>query len=74
MMLFLAESSMLAIGGVLIGLVIGVLGTLYFNRNGFISGNMGLSGIMITDTIYAKLTMDNLINLTIMTFVVTLSG
>jgi len=75
MMLFLAESSMLAIGGVLIGLVIGVLGTLYFNRNGFYIGNMGLSGIMITDTIYAKLTMDNLINLTIMTFVVTiLSG
>ncbi|MBK8417413.1 ABC transporter permease [Candidatus Villigracilis saccharophilus] len=75
MMLFLAESSMLAIGGVLMGLVIGVLGTLYFNRNGFYIGNMGLSGIMITDTIYAKLTMDNLINLTIMTFVVTiLSG
>ena len=75
MMLFLAESSMLAIGGVLMGLVIGVLGTLYFNVNGFYIGNMGLSGIMITDTIYAKLTMDNLINLTIMTFVVTiLSG
>ncbi len=75
MMLFLAESSMLAIGGVLMGLVIGVLATLYFNRNGFYIGNMGLSGIMITDTIYAKLTMDNLINLTIMTFVVTiLSG
>lgn len=75
MMLFLAESSMLAIGGVLMGLVIGVLGTLYFNVNGFYIGNMGLSGIMITDTIYAKLTLDNLINLTIMTFVVTiLSG
>ncbi|MCJ7435875.1 MAG: ABC transporter permease [Anaerolineales bacterium] len=72
MMLFLAESSMLAVGGVIIGLLIGVLGTLYFNVNGFYIGNMGLSGIVITDTIYAKLTMDNLINLTIMTFVVTM--
>ena len=72
MMLFLAESSMLAIGGVLMGLVIGVLGTLYFNVNGFYVGDMGLSGIAITDTIYAKLTVDNLINLTIMTFVVTM--
>ncbi len=72
LMLFLAESSMLAVGGVIMGLAIGVLATLYFNVNGFYIGNMGLSGIMITDTIYAKLTMDNLTNLTIMTFVVTL--
>ncbi len=72
MMLFLAELSMLAIGGVIMGLIIGVLATLYFNVNGFYIGNMGLSGMMIADTIYAKLTMDNLINLTIMTFVVTM--
>jgi ABC-type lipoprotein release transport system permease subunit len=72
MMLFLAESSMLAIGGVIIGLIVGVLATMYFNVNGFYIGNMGLSGIAITDTIYAKLTMDNLINLTIMAFVVTM--
>jgi ABC-type lipoprotein release transport system permease subunit len=70
--LFLAESSMLAVGGVIIGLIVGVLSTLYFNVNGFYIGNMGLSGIVITDTIYAKLTMDNIINLTILTFVVTL--
>jgi ABC-type lipoprotein release transport system permease subunit len=72
MMLFLAESSMLAVGGVIMGLIIGVLATLYFNINGFYIGNMGLSGMAIADTIYAKLTMENLINLTIMTFVVTL--
>jgi ABC-type lipoprotein release transport system permease subunit len=73
MMLFLAESSMLAIGGVIMGLIIGVLATLYFNINGFYIGNMGLSSSMaIADTIYAKLTVDNLISLTIMTFVVTL--
>ena len=73
MMLFLAESSMLAVGGVIMGLIIGVLSTLYFNINGFYIGNMGLSSSMaIADTIYAKLTVDNLISLTIMTFVVTM--
>lgn len=72
MMLFLTESSLLAVGGVLMGLVIGVLATMYFNVNGFYVGDMGLSGIAITDTVYAKLTMDNLVNLTIMTFVATI--
>jgi ABC-type lipoprotein release transport system permease subunit len=72
MMLFLAESSMLAIGGVIMGLILGVLATLYFNINGFYIGNMGLSGMAIADTIYAKLTVSNLISLTIMSFVVTL--
>ena len=72
LMLFLTESSLLAVGGVIMGLVIGVLAALYFNVNGFYVGNLGLSGIAITDTIYAKLTTENLINLTIMTFVATL--
>lgn len=72
MMLFLAESSLLAVGGVILGLIIGVLATMWFNVNGFYVGNMGLSGVAITDTIYAKLTMNNLINLTIMTFVATI--
>jgi ABC-type lipoprotein release transport system permease subunit len=72
MMLFLAESSLLAVGGVIMGLIIGVLGTMYFNVNGFYVGNMGLSGIAITDTVYAKLTMENLINLTLMTFAATI--
>jgi len=72
LMLFLAESSMLAVGGAVMGLIIGILATLYFNVNGFYIGNMGLSGIAITDTIYARLTLDNLVNLTSMTFVVTI--
>jgi ABC-type lipoprotein release transport system permease subunit len=53
-------------------LILGVLATLYFNVHGFYVGNMGLSGIAITDTVYAKLTTENLINLTIMTFVATM--
>ncbi len=72
MTLFLVESSLLAVGGVIIGLIVGVLATFYFNVNGFYIGNMGLSGVVIANTIYAKLTMNNLINLTILTFVATL--
>jgi ABC-type lipoprotein release transport system permease subunit len=72
MMLFLVESSLLAVGGVLMGVIFGVLGTMWFNVNGFYIGNMGLSGVVIRDTVYAKLTMDNLVNLTILTFIATL--
>ena len=72
MMLFLVESSLLAVGGVIMGLIIGVLATMWFNVNGFYVGNMGLQGIAITDVIYAKLTIDNVINLTIMTFIATI--
>jgi ABC-type lipoprotein release transport system permease subunit len=72
MALFLVESSLLAVGGVIMGLILGLLATTYFNRFGFYIGNMGLTGILISDTIYAKLTLNDTISLTIMTFVVTL--
>ncbi len=75
MMLFLAESTLLAVGGVIMGLLLGLLSIYLFNINGFYIGNMGLTGILVTNTIYAKLTMADTINVTIMTFVVTiLSG
>ena len=70
--LFLAESSLLAIGGVIMGLILGLLATYYFNVNGFYIGNMGISGMLISDTIYAKLTTDEVVRLSIMTFIVTL--
>jgi len=72
LILFLAESSLLAVGGVIIGLALGLLATLYFNRFGFYIGNMGVTGILVADTIYAKLTLSNTINLTIMSFIVTM--
>lgn len=72
MALFLTESSLLAVGGVIMGLIIGIAGTMYFNVNGFYIGNMGLSGMAMADTIYARLSVDNLINLTITTFIVTI--
>jgi ABC-type lipoprotein release transport system permease subunit len=70
--LFLAESSLLAVGGVLMGVVLGLLGTYWFNVNGFYIGNMGITGMLVSDRIFAKLTMDNVIRLSIMTFIVTL--
>ena len=73
--LFLAESSLLAVGGVIMGLLLGLLSVYLFNINGYYIGNMGLTGILVTDTIRAKLTLNDTINVTIMTFVVTiLSG
>lgn len=73
--LFLAESFLLAIGGVILGLILGVLSVQLFNVNGFYIGNMGLNGIVISNTIRANLTLDKTISVTIMTFVATiLSG
>ncbi len=54
------------------GLFLGWLSVYLFNINGFYIGNMGLTGILVTNTIYAKLTLSNMINVAIVTFVVTL--
>ncbi len=72
MWLFLVESALLAVGGVLIGVVLGVLGTSLFNINGFYIGKMGMTGFMVADTIFAKLTLNKTISLSIMTFIVTI--
>lgn len=70
--LFLSESSLLAVGGVLLGVALGWLGVYLFNINGFYIGNMGLNGILVSDTIHARLMLNDTINLSILTFVVTL--
>jgi ABC-type lipoprotein release transport system permease subunit len=75
MILFLAESVYLAIGGVIMGIALGVLAVFLFNIKGFYIGNMGLSGFLVTDVIYARLTMENIINLSVTAFIITiLSG
>ncbi len=72
MFLFLAESALLAIGGVIMGIVLGWLAVRVFNINGFYIGKMGMTGFMVADTIFAKLTLNTLINLSILTFIVTI--
>ena len=70
--LFLAESSFLAVGGVILGLALGWGAVQLFNINGFYIGNMGLSGFLVGDTIRAQLMLDDILNLSAMTFIVTL--
>lgn len=70
--LFLVESSLLAVGGVLMGWLLGYGAITWFNVNGFYIGNMGLSGMLVSNTIFAEPAMDDIINVTAMTFIATL--
>lgn len=72
MAMFFAESSLLAVGGILMGLVLGGVMVAYATRVGFYIGDMGVSGMLISDRIYAYLTMQDTVTLTITAFVVTL--
>jgi ABC-type lipoprotein release transport system permease subunit len=69
---FLAEAALLATGGVIGGLIIGGLMVAYFNVNGFYIGNMGLTGVLFEDRIFAHLTLNNAVTLAIVTYIITL--
>ncbi len=70
--LFLAESSLLAVGGVILGVLLGLLAVYLFNIHGFYIANMGISGILVSNTIFAKMKVSDFINLSILTFIVTM--
>jgi ABC-type lipoprotein release transport system permease subunit len=71
--MFLAESTLLAIGGILMGLVLGVLAVYAFNINGFYIGDMGLGGgFLVGNTIYAEPSLVDAVNLTLAALVITL--
>jgi ABC-type lipoprotein release transport system permease subunit len=74
MAMFLAETSILAVGGILLGVVLGVLVVSYLEQHGLYVGNMavGGGGFLIRDTVYAKFTPNGTINVSIMAFIVTL--
>jgi len=72
MALFLAEASLLAIGGIAFGVLLGWLICLYFGKFGFFIGNVGTTGLLLGDRIYAILTVSDTINLTIIALIVTL--
>jgi ABC-type lipoprotein release transport system permease subunit len=72
MAMFLAESTLLAFGGILMGLILGGLVVAYFTKYGFYIGNMGITGLLISDTIYTDLTLRDTVNLTLATLVITL--
>jgi ABC-type lipoprotein release transport system permease subunit len=74
MAMFLAESSILAVGGILLGLVLGSLVVGFLHKNGFYVGNMavGGGGFLIRDMIYPEPALNDTINLSIMAFIITL--
>jgi putative ABC transport system permease protein len=72
MAMFLAESSLLAVGGIVMGLILGGLVVAYFTRYGFYIGNFGITNLLISDRIYTDLTLNDTIKLTIASLVITL--
>ena len=72
MAMFFAESTLLALGGILIGMILGGLLVYYFATVGFYIGDMGLTGALLRDRIYAYPTLSDSITLSITALVVTL--
>jgi len=60
---FLAEAVLIATGGLMVA---------YAAKYGFFIGNFGVTGMLLGDTIYAYLTVQDTISLTITTYVITL--
>lgn len=69
---FLAEAALLATGGVIGGLLIGGALVAYFTVYGVYIGDYGVTGLLFEDHIYAQLTLENTITLTIITYIITL--
>lgn len=73
MAMFLSESALLAVGGIIMGLVVGLLAVFYFSRVGFHIGNIGYStSFLVGNIIYSQFSMADTVNLTILTFIITL--
>jgi ABC-type lipoprotein release transport system permease subunit len=72
MAMFLTESAVLALGGIIIGLILGFLFNLYSTQVGFYIGNLGVSGISLGERIYGYVVAKDVITLTITALVVTL--
>jgi ABC-type lipoprotein release transport system permease subunit len=71
---FLTEAALIATLGVIGGIIFGGAITYYFGVNGFPMdvGKFGLTGILIENRIYTVLTLDNVIYLSVLTYIVTL--
>ena len=70
--MFLAESSLLAVGGILIGLVLGFIVSAVLGKYGFPIGQFKMTGILLTDRIYTILTLKDAVQLSVLALVVTL--
>ncbi len=72
--LFLIETIMIGIAGSIFGIILGSLIVWYFTVYGLYIGDIGATGIIFTDTIYAQFSMDSVISVTLMGLVITLMG
>lgn len=72
MAMFFAESSLLAVGGIVMGVGLGSLLSLYVQQNGFFIGDFGITGVLIGERIYTYLTLNDVITLSVMALVITL--
>jgi putative ABC transport system permease protein len=70
--MFFAESTFLAMGGILIGLVIGIPLVFYVSRYGIYIGNMGITGVLLGERIYGYLTLPAAGLLVVAAFIVSL--
>ena len=72
-MLFLAEASLLALGGITAGSLVGWAISAYFGKVGIYFGDRGMSNdMLLNDRIFTTLTVDSAINLIVTAFVITL--
>jgi ABC-type lipoprotein release transport system permease subunit len=72
MAMFLAESSLLAAGGIGMGVALGSLLSAVVQRFGIFIGDFGVTGVLIGERIYTYLTLNDIATLTVMALVVTL--
>ncbi len=74
MTIFLTESGLLAVGGILLGLAIGGLAIAYFTRFGLPLDieKFGFTGMLFRERIFTQLTVQDTVRLTLMSFIVTL--
>ena len=70
--MFFAESSLLAVGGIAMGLALGGILVGLCAKYGFPIGNVGVTGFTLGDRIYAYFVPGDAINLTIAAFIITL--
>ena len=70
--LFLVEAGVLALIGLALGLLLGWGFSAYFGKFGIYFGDLGISGMLLEDRIYTYLTLEDTINLTIFSFIITI--
>jgi len=70
--LFLSEAALLALGGVIVGLLAGWALSAYFGSVGIYFGDIGVSGMIMGDRIYPYLMLEDVIELVLTAFIVTI--